>query len=484
MGIGVIASLHALICIVAAYFFRIKSEFEDTVTRAFALWVILLGPTFFIHDPMIFFVVTILCVILTAPKEYTNKVLFFVLVFPAAPEYIQHIVSLSSVNLIILTYLKVAILVVLAPSFITDLTTNKNRMKLNALDIVMIIFVVYMVLLSFRGANLTSVIRIAIDKALFFIVPYFVISRSLYDYKKIEKVVLAFFIMSLILCFIGILSSLKHWDFYKHFEPISAFKLHVYRFGLKRTGGIVNEGSLGICVGMALIMLQYLKRQYNIGFLRLWMLRSFLGFALLCSGIRGAILATFVMLLSYIYFSSKTSAIRYAIVTSGVICTIGYFVFEPSLSFDQVDDTGTFNYRYELLLASMKQVEDYPFIGHHDYINSPHFAHLLQGQGIIDFVNYYVQVVIEYGLIGLAMFVLLYAFSIKYIYQIFSKASRENNYYKKQLTSVLLSCIIGQMVFICTISNVSIIGFVGIILMAIARGFDNKRILAPSNRSY
>ena len=479
MGTGIVATLHALICISVAYFFRIKSNFEDAVIRAFILWIVLLGPIFFLRDPLFFFAATTFCIFVATPKEYSNKVAFFILIFPAAPLFISYQVSLPGINnLIILNYLKLAILVVLVPSLLKDLNSNKNKMQLNTLDIIMIIFVIYMILMSFRGANVTSVFRIAVDKTLFYLVPYFVISRSLYDFKKIEKIVLAFFILALILCFIGILSSLKRWEFYRAFEPATVFSIPIYRFGLLRVGGIVSEGALGLCVGIGLISLQYIRYRYGLSLFRLWLFRSIFAFGLICSGIRGAILATMIMFLSYLFLYIKAPAIRALMILTGIVGIIGYSLFAPEITLDEIDidEIGTFSYRYELLVATVNHVIDHPLFGSASFTQSPHFQHLLQGQGIIDFVNYFVQIVVEFGLVGLFIFIFIHVMAAIYLYRFYSKMNHKKNIQQRRLVCVMLAVLTGYILFIGTISNVSIIGLVGVIIIAISRGFDTKNM--------
>jgi O-antigen ligase len=67
-------------------------------------------------------------------------------------------------------------------------------------------------------------------------------------------------------------------------------------------------------------------------------------------------------------------------------------------------ETGNIEYRQRLLESAMQLVWRNPVLGSSDYLDRLAEMGLVQGQGIVDLVNTYVQVVLRSGLVGLALF--------------------------------------------------------------------------------
>lgn len=62
------------------------------------------------------------------------------------------------------------------------------------------------------------------------------------------------------------------------------------------------------------------------------------------------------------------------------------------------------DYREKLLENSIIVIKRNPLLGTVNYYKDPEMQEMIQGQGIIDIVNTYLQVSLKYGLIGLGLF--------------------------------------------------------------------------------
>ena len=478
MGASIAGSVYAIVSIIAAYIGRIKTEYDPLLKKAFLVWIVMVIPSLFISNILFTLIIFGFVLIYFSPKEYSDKVSFFILTFTAAPEYIEYQMSAPGISeLLYMTPFKVAIFTLLLPVLLNNAQNNKLKVNFNIMDIIMLIFVLYISLMSLRGSNLTSGLRLTVDNIIVYLIPYFAISRTMITYKKVEKFVFCLFTLGLILGAIGIVSSVLQWEFYKLHKEFTVFNIPEYRFGFLRVSGLLeNPGGLGLAVAITFISVEFIKKRYRLSFMRLWLLRGALVIGLICAGIRGAMLATMFMFATHIFISSKSSAIRYLMIFGALISVSAYFILDIDFnkSVKGVENIDTFYYRYNLIIASIKQISENMIFGDVNYVRSGNFDHLLQGQGIIDIVNYYLQIALEYGFVGLFMFVLLYALSIISIYNYLRFVKRRNpTRFENRilLCSVLISITLGFLLFIGTISSVSLIGHVGIFILAISRCF-------------
>ena len=81
----------------------------------------------------------------------------------------------------------------------------------------------------------------------------------------------------------------------------------------------------------------------------------------------------------------------------------GRFLLELIPFFGSVE-TGNIEYRQRLLESAMQLVWRNPVLGSSDYVDRLAEMGMVQGQGIVDLVNTYVQVVLRSGLVGLTLF--------------------------------------------------------------------------------
>jgi len=72
-------------------------------------------------------------------------------------------------------------------------------------------------------------------------------------------------------------------------------------------------------------------------------------------------------------------------------------------------ESNTIDYRQRLFDVGWAYVMQFPFFGSDDYLYAPEMQGLVQGQGIIDIVNSYLQVALDKGIVGLTLFVAISA---------------------------------------------------------------------------
>jgi len=78
---------------------------------------------------------------------------------------------------------------------------------------------------------------------------------------------------------------------------------------------------------------------------------------------------------------------------------------------------------------------------------------LIQGQGIIDIVNTYLQVLLEYGYSGLIAFIMIFVSVLSGLFRARSKLIRSDKYVEFNLANILISMLVCTLLLITTVSS-------------------------------
>ncbi|ESW36192.1 O-antigen ligase family protein, partial [Pseudomonas taiwanensis] len=113
-------------------------------------------------------------------------------------------------------------------------------------------------------------------------------------------------------------------------------------------------------------------------------------------------------------------------------------------------------YRERLMDNSWIVIQRNPLFGSFDFRNTPEMQSMIQGDGIIDIVNTYINLALRVGLVGLGLFVAFFAAVLHGI----RKAMRsfpDKDDERRQLGRALLATLIGILVIIFTVSSITFI---------------------------
>ena len=145
------------------------------------------------------------------------------------------------------------------------------------------------------------------------------------------------------------------------------------------------------------------------------------------------------------------------------------------LPFIGTSGTNTIEYRQDLFSVSVSVILQNPFFGDPNFIDNPDLAVMRQGQGIIDIVNSYIGIGLQYGLIGLGLFVGFFASLLLSLWG----AARSAHTYNPMLAvycRAYLASIVGMLLIIVTASSIEhvpmyywAIGGIGIALVRIEK---------------
>src|SRR5262249_24029588 len=256
-------------------------------------------------------------------------------------------------------------------------------------DRLIIGYVVLLIALSIRQANVTSVMRGAVQSTLDILVPYFAFSRTVTNLDDFRKVLLAFVVAVLPLSFIAVLETAKGWPLYNSIlDNWGASQGYSGRGGMLRAGASVGPIVLGLII-MVAIGCMLAVRQTTIrvrGFATL--ILGIFAMGLIATLSRGPWLGLAVLLIIYVTTSPKGMGKLglYAIIVAVALVLlvqtpigqhwIEYLPFIGSVDVENV------TYRQRLIESATSVIERNLWFGSTDYLSTPEMRKLITGQQI------------------------------------------------------------------------------------------------------
>jgi O-antigen ligase len=119
----------------------------------------------------------------------------------------------------------------------------------------------------------------------------------------------------------------------------------------------------------------------------------------------------------------------------------------------------TVDYRQRLFENALIVIERNPLIGSADYLSTPEMQAMVQGEGIVDTVNTYLEVALNSGMIGLSLFL---GFFVAILIGLW-RATIHGAHHKLDLGNcarALTATLLGILVTIGTVSSVEFIPYV------------------------
>ena len=278
-------------------------------------------------------------------------------------------------------------------------------------DVPVYLFFILLVLQSARGTSATNVLRSAMEAGWDTLLPYYVVSRSLRTFDDLRVALFGLIAATAALSALAFYEAFRHWPMYRvvfaHYGiPISAGAAVKLRGGFIRSPGPFPEPvSFAFCLAVGMIAIFSLRSAFRTRYAHLGIL-GIATLGILAPQSRGAWMGVMVGILVYQIFRKQFASLgRYAAYGAGAFLV----VLASSSINDRVTNTLGINngpdYRVSLFSRGVEEVKKYPLLGRP--LNQVYFAlrDLIQGEGIVDFVNVYLYVALVSGLIGLIVFV-------------------------------------------------------------------------------
>ncbi len=443
------------------------------VARITVIWAIVLTLAFFTSIWALVAVVIFAAVaIKDEPPE--TKVFYFVALMPVLPLEAYNIPFPGLNYLWELSFIRILVLGLFFPLFVIYVSRDlRDGGFFRLSDLFFLCFIVLTAVMSLRMGNVISALRAMFSTLVDVGIPYFVISRFLFSSKGLNWLLCGFLISAAFLSFFSIFESILKWRLYSEvlvalnleFSPVALIPYS--RSGVVRASGgsMLQPLAFAYFISLAIVVCFFLWKRNVIRFIPAGILMGLYLLALLFTDSKGGMLSMSVGLF-IIYFMQFHKSVKLLFGMAGAIIfpvMIGYFI---TFGFSAIDSQGSYEYRYQLILNSLSAVSQNFLLGSADFLNDPSLERSRQGEGIIDVVNLYLQVVLQYGMVGLFLYVMTFVTIIRDVVKKKSVVGFEHK-------DLLVALLVMTMVFIGTCSDVSYIPWYITLLWGVSRAYVN-----------
>lgn len=457
-------------------FTYLKLAFGSIIAQKdFRIWVISwFSITFFafFSNNFLLFVLLSAIFIFVISRKVENKLALFLILLYAIPSFQEKLSVLFTVN-----FTRELSLLLLFP-LLTKLYSPRRNPGLKkfgklSTDKFVVLYLGLMFLLYFRGINakvepttFSEGIRYGFYIFCELFLPYYVTSRYINSFDQLKTISIAFISICTVVGSIGMFEIAKSWLLYGNLSDWLGAELASKTY-LLRGGYIRASSSLDHSLILGLVMLialgLYLPAQHLIKS----NLIKFAGFMLLLGGLvsplaRGAWMGAFFMLIFYFSLGYKKYRNIAIIILAGFL-SIPLLAIIPGgqkvlnfLPFIGTLDKFNVDYRDQLIDHSLLVIKKYPFFGHFEATYEPEMQDMVQGEGIIDLVNYYIHITLYLGLVGLFLLISLFAsFTIPLLKHI--NQFKDQKSFQYLFGKSLFTLLIGTFITIATLSALNMV---------------------------
>ena len=367
------------------------------------------------------------------------------------------------------------------------------------LDFAMVLFWLLFTTFTLRIAGgeastttVTNMMRAAIETALQTVIPYFLLSRSLGNPARLRDAMGGLAIAVLLLACVGSFEMVRHWPLYQGMyqhigidQPGLSLTLRV-RGGLLRAPGPFSESTsfgffLAICAA-AVVSLRsmFRSRAHHIAAILL------LIFGLLATSSRGAWLALAGGMLVLFLYRRQYMRIALSVAAGAVIYAMALAVAASSTRAGEFLGVAgvaarTADYRKDLLQQGLALFRRSPLLGSDQISISHALSQLVTGEGIIDYVNSYLFILVYSGVIGMAIFLFPPAVLAGWLGKVRTRLSRDPRRREQLLLIVMGMGALFSGIMFTSFADRNLLWF--IIFFAFGRAFQAEvRAARPASR--
>jgi O-antigen ligase len=287
---------------------------------------------------------------------------------------------------------------------------------------------------------------------------YYAVSRSCTSKAKVVDAMAAFCVVCCVMALEAVFEALRHWLLYQGM----ALRFSPYDYGMQlaylmRNGVLRAQASaghalaLGYLLAVAFGFWLYLRPQIE-SRLKRTSVTVVLWAGLIAAYSRGpwigAIAIYFVIVALDPRAFGRLARVTAVMILPAIVIALtplGHRIAAVLPFMGGSVDSGDLDYRQRLASTSWDLIMNHPFFGDQDYMAK--MQQLRQGQGIIDIVNTYAGTALEYGLVGLSLFV---GFMLVTMFKgfRFMREIRERDRDLARLGSCMLACIAGTLLML------------------------------------
>lgn len=391
------------------------------------IWLVIVTSAYLSPNIWLFSAIILIGSFFAITGDLVKRTPYYLLVICAVPLLQATIPGMLGIRFIFdLTYPRLLVITIFLALFFNQyfvpFFTNKRDKQTHHVslpsDKFVVLYITLIAYLKFRQDSITNAIREVLMLLLDIFIPYFMISRSAITKEQMNRILFALFIGIMPIALIGIFETAKHWNLYQTLTTsltrVAHIQFYDIRAGSLRAAGpfsspIVLGYVLVIAFGLLLYLKPLLKDKRIANLAGLLIIIS-----LLSTKARGPWVGLATLVLVYIA-TSKTKFKHFTLLgLSGIgVFTAMSFTTAGNKIIDLLPFVGTtrsdtVDYRERLIENAWIVFQDNPWLGSTNFLETDEMESMRQGQGIIDLVNTYIQVVLPYGAVGLFLFVSIF----------------------------------------------------------------------------
>lgn len=394
-----------------------------------------------------------------------KRLIYYCLLLPLLPYLRTSIPGFGGGgHLMYITYPRIISLSLLVPLFFSG--RNKKSIFSNSIDKYVVLYLLMASFLEFRDVTFTAGLRTALYFFIDYFIPYFAVTRFITNVKDFYLICFSLFFPFVAISILSVYEYLSSWHLLADLESIFGIKKSIS--GYKRREGMLRatfsfQGSiilgymLMVAIGLFSIVSGNIAKNKKV-----YLVIAVLVLGLISSLSRGPwVGAIFLAIVFFITGKNKIKLIQkfvFAVLLIGPIIFLlpaGEKIINMIPFLDNSSDSAhsTIDYRMKLFENSMIVINRHPFFGSTNYMNTKEMEELRQGEGIIDIVNSYLRIALNYGYCGLAAFLLLYLTLVFRLFSIIRKSRNRNEAFIVNARG-LLATILAIMLVIGTVSSI------------------------------
>ncbi len=448
---------------------------EQQFNRWRNTWIALTFIAFLASNFWVYAILSALLLWFVGKRERNAFALFFVLLF-ALPRISNPIPGMGIVNFLFnIDYVGILSLTVLLPAYLSLRSERDTTPFLTYwADRLLLAYMLLDMALLMRDTTVTDAMRAGVSSFTDIFLPYYVASRGIKTLQQFKEVLAAFVIAAMVAAMLAMFEYSRFWLLYANLKNYLGVAWEMGGY-LGRGDSLRALASLGQPIALGYIMVIALGFYIFLSHLIKDKWLKFLGLIIILGGLyaplsRGPWIGAILLIFMYIVFSPKAIK-RLTVMGVATLIAIPIIASMPigkkvinMLPFVGKVDAENVDYRVRLLDAAYTVFNRYPFFGSVKYRGELADLGMVQGEGIVDVVNTYLDVVLEYGLVGLALYLGFFAITI---FTIISGITRIQD---KQSDIHLLGRVLlaNQIAILITITSVSSILVIPVVYWAVA----------------
>ena len=427
------------------------------------IWLAITSFTFIMTNFWLFIIASAALIFVFSRAE-PIKPAIYVLLLAATPPEAYDIPGFAGINkLIAISPQLVVALIVLIPSLLSGAQMKKIARTANTADILVLLWLALQIALAVRAPTVTHMLRLGLQEFLMLAPLYYVLSRYPKRFEDLRIISAALVLSVIVLCAISVVEFLRNWNLYNSVSNnwgSTAPLWYKFREGYLRAvvttqnpiaWGVVAMTGFGIAFAT---LNDQVSRFYR-----------YAGFAVLGAGVivsmsRGPWVGAAVVVMMMVMIGPKMITRSIQLSAAGGLALIAAMATPfgnrilSLLPFFGDSASDTIDYRQQLLQVSWEVVMEKPFFGSVDYLEHPKLQIMRQGEGIIDIVNTYIQVLLGSGFVGLFLFVGILLSTLLAVYKAM-KSARTHNTKLALYCQAYFATIVAMMLTIFTTSSVA-----------------------------